>query len=184
MTRALLTLATVAVLGLLFFAMWKGWQHRGARQQWVLGAYPSPPEDPGPALLGPDTGLFVGMTVAGDWQDRVAVGDLSLRAAAELSLHAGGVLCAREGASDLWVPRQRLVGARTAQGLAGKVMTRDGLLVLRWAAGTGDTAGELDLGFRADDKGVYADYLAALAPGAGPTDSTPPSSTDTTEEST
>lgn len=163
MTRILLTLLTFAVLALIMFAMWRGWRRRGQRQAWLLAGYPRAPEDPGPVLLGPHTGLFVGMTMAGDWQDRVAAGDLGDRATAELSLHADGALCARQGATDLWVPRARLVHARTAQGLAGKVMTRDGLLVLRWTVGGPERSGELDLGFRADDKAVYADWLAALA---------------------
>jgi hypothetical protein len=68
------------------------------------------------------------------------------------------VLFDREGADPVWVPAESVVGARTDRAIAGKVMSRDGLLVVRWRLGEH----ELDTGFRGDDKDVYADWVEAL----------------------
>nr|WP_241249895.1 transporter [Rhodococcus sp. X156] len=155
----LLTLLTIAVLVLAVWAMYRGWTRRAQRQAEGLRGWPAPPAEVGPALLGPTTGFYIGTTMAGNWQDRVTVGDIGHRATAELSLHEAGVLLARQGCSDLWVPRNALVEVRTDNKLAGKVMTRDGLLVLRWRV----ASEEVDSGFRADDKTTYPEWLHALA---------------------
>lgn len=158
MTRVLLSLLVLLLLLLAVWGMYRGWRRRGQRQSAALGALPVAPTDPGPVLLGPATGLYVGSTVAGNWQDRIAVGDVGHRAAAELTLHADGVLLTRHGASDLWLPSATIESARTDSRLAGKVMTKDGLLVLRWRAG--QTL--VDSGFRGDDKAEYAAWVDAV----------------------
>lgn len=160
--RVLLSLLVLAVLVLAVWGMYRGWQHRGQRQAAQLADLPAAPADPGPVVLGPDSGLYVGSTLGGNWQDRIAVGDLGHRATAELSLHAGGVLVRRWGASSIWLPRAAVEQARTDNRLAGKVMTKDGLLVLRWRVGEQI----VDTGFRADDKRCYPAWVAALDPDA------------------
>ncbi len=157
--RVLLSLLVLALLLLAVWGMYRGWQHRGQRQAGGLGEFPAAPTDPGPILLGPETGLYVGSTIGGNWQNRVTVGDIGHRATAELTLHADGVLLSRQGASSLWLPRKTIDGARTDSRLAGKVMTKNGLLVLRWRVGL-ET---VDSGFRADDKASYPAWVGALA---------------------
>lgn len=157
MTRVLLTLAVVAVFLLCLYGMWRGWQRRARRQAAVLPAFPAPPAEVGATRL-ETTGVYVGTTLGGDWQDRVAVGDVGHRAEATLRLTDRGVLVERTGASPLWIPGGQVAGARTARGLAGKVMTADGLLVVRWRLG--DQV--LDTGFRGDDKDVYEQWVEAL----------------------
>ncbi len=157
--RILLSLLVLALLVLAVWGMYRGWQHRAQRQAAGLGEFPTAPADPGPILLGPETGLYVGSTLGGNWQDRIAVGDIGHRAAAELTLHPGGVLLSRHGPSSIWLPRDALASARTDNRLAGKVMTKDGLLVLRWCHG----AETVDTGFRADDKASYRAWVDALA---------------------
>ncbi|QFZ22083.1 PH-like domain-containing protein [Saccharothrix syringae] len=156
MSRVLLTLAVLAVFALCLYGMWRGWQNRKRRQA-DLPEFPQPPADPGATVL-ETTGVYVGTTVGDDWQDRVAVGDVGHRAEATLRLTEQGVLVERTGASPLWIPAARVEGARTARGLAGKVMTADGLLVVRWQLG--DRV--LDTGFRGDDKDVYEQWVRAL----------------------
>ena len=157
--RVLLSVLVLALLLLAVGGMYRGWQHRAQRQAAGLGEFPTAPTDPGPILLGPESGLYVGSTLGGNWQDRIAVGDIGHRATAELTLHPGGVLLSRHGASSIWLPRHALAGARTDNRLAGKVMTRDGLLVLRWCHG----AETVDTGFRADDKASYRGWVDTLA---------------------
>lgn len=160
MARLVLTLLIVAFFLFALYGMYRGWQNRAARQAAVLADFPPPP--PGAAeaetLLPPATGVYVGSTTAGDWQDRIAVGDIGHRANATLHLTAGGLLVERVGASPLWIPAAAIIAAGTAEGLAGKVMGPDGLLVVRWEHGEH----RLDTGFRGDDKELYQDWTSAL----------------------
>lgn len=158
MTRLLLTVAVVAFFVLCLAGMRWGWRNRARRQAAYLPALPTPPDDLADPLLPPLAGVYVGTTTAGDWQDRIVVGDLGHRAAAELALHPGGLLVDRTGASPLWIAAGSLVAARTDRALAGKAMGIDGLLVVRWRLG----AHELDTGLRADDKDEYPAWIEAI----------------------
>ncbi|GGM71102.1 transporter [Longimycelium tulufanense] len=166
MERILLTAAIFAFFVLCALGMWWGWRNRARRQAAVLPAFPQPPAGPAADRLPPATGVYVGTTTAGDWQDRIAVGDIGHRATATLRLTATGLLVEREGASPLWVPVTALRGARTDRALAGKVMGTDGLLVVTWQLGDH----LLDTGFRGDDKTTYSEWVSAvqaLAPASG-----------------
>ncbi|MEU7525506.1 transporter [Saccharothrix sp. NPDC042600] len=156
MTRVLLSLAILAVFLLCLYGMWRGWRNRAKRQA-ALPAFPQPPAATGAATL-ETTGVYVGTTLGDNWQDRVAVGDIGHRAEATLKLTDTGVLVERTGASPMWIPLEDVLDARTARGLAGKVMGPDGLLVLRWR-NAGHT---FDTGFRGDDKDVYEQWVQAL----------------------
>jgi hypothetical protein len=157
MTRVLLSLAVLAFFALCLYGMWHGWQRRARRQAAVLADFPAVPADPGAVLL-ETTGQYIGTTIGDNWQDRIAVGDIGHRAEAELRLTDQGVLIERAGASAVWIPRAEIESARTDRGLAGKVMTKDGLLVVRWRLGEQ----VVDTGFRGDDKDVYQNWVEAL----------------------
>jgi hypothetical protein len=157
MTRVLLSLAVLAFFALCLYGMWHGWQRRARRQAAVLDAFPTVPADTGAVLL-EATGQYIGTTIGDNWQDRIAVGDIGHRAEAVLRLTDQGVRIERSGASELWIPRSSVESARTDRGLAGKVMTKDGLLVVRWRLGEQ----LVDTGFRGDDKDVYEDWVVAL----------------------
>ncbi|MFT4126020.1 MAG: transporter [Gordonia sp. (in: high G+C Gram-positive bacteria)] len=139
----------------------RGWRNRGHRQTDVVGEIPAVPADVGDEFLGPDTGLYLGATLAPSWQNRIAVGDFGDRAAAALSGHDAGILITRSGASQIWIPRASLTAVRTERGHAGKVMSRDGVIVFRWLLPNGT---EVDSGFRADDKSIYARWIAEYEP--------------------
>lgn len=158
MLRLLLSLAALVVFALLVWGGSRGWRHRAERQEAVTGAFPPAPADPGPVLHGPTTGLYVGSTIAGDWQDRVTVGDIGHRAAGALTLHQHGLLVQRDGASSIWLPLSAVQGIRTDQKLAGKVTLKGGLLVLRWAVG----GAVVDTGFRGDGIDDYPGWLTAV----------------------
>ncbi|ACU39064.1 transporter [Actinosynnema pretiosum subsp. pretiosum] len=160
MTRTLLALLCLAVFVLIAYGMWHGWRKRARAQEQVLAQFPAPPAEQGEPVL-ETTGVYVGTTIGDDWQDRVAIGDIGHRAEAVLRLTGQGVLVERDGASPLWIPAADVRGARTARGLANKVMTADGLLVVRWQLG--DKV--LDTGFRGDDKDVYEQWVDALNAG-------------------
>ncbi|MGJ0121312.1 transporter [Williamsia sp. MIQD14] len=168
---AIVVLAWLGVIAL----MLRGWRNRARRQQDLLGAFPEVPLDPGALLFGPHTGLYVGSTVAPSWQDRVAVGDYGDRASTEFSAFDSGILLSRHGANPIWIPRESLVAVRTERGLAGKVMTADGVLVIRWRLPSGT---EIDSGVRADDKSVYPAWVDLDPAAAPPPTDDDPSVTD------
>ncbi len=165
MDRLILVLVLVALWALGIWAMRRGWRNRGRRQLGRVGHLPEPPSDLGPQVLEPTTGLYVGSTLAPSWQDRITVGDLGDRAAAEMTRFEAGVLLERTGASTLWIPHESISVIRTERGLAGKVMTADGLLVIRWTLPNGT---EVDTGFRGDDKSVYPAWTRPFERPANP----------------
>jgi hypothetical protein len=156
--RIVLTIAIVVFFVVCVLAMWWGYRNRAKRQDTVLPDFPQPPENLAEDLLEPATGVYISTTTAASWQDRIAIGDIGFRAAATVHLTGDGVLFDRKGAERVWIPADSVVSARTDRAIAGKVMARDGLLVVRWRLGEY----ELDTGFRGDDKDVYADWVTAL----------------------
>ncbi|MCZ0913288.1 MULTISPECIES: hypothetical protein [Gordonia] len=150
------------VLGLLsmFYLLITGNKKKQTAQAELIGELPSTPADPGAQQRGPDTGLYLGSTMAPSWQNRVVVGDISDRASATIAEFAAGVLISRQGASDIWIPREAITAVRTERGIAGKVMSADGVLVIRWVLPSGT---EIDSGIRADDKSIYPGWVNAFA---------------------
>ncbi|GGC59200.1 transporter [Hoyosella rhizosphaerae] len=157
MTRFLLTVLLLAVWALLVWMMIRAWRRRGELQEGIVGPLAPIPSDLGDPVLGPSEGLYVGSTLAPSWINRVAVGDLGDRANCELLAFNGGILLARQGASDVWIPKDQVLGLRTERGHAGKVMSKDGILIIRWRTSTG---AEIDSGVRAVDKHEYPQWLA------------------------
>ncbi|MFC4602693.1 transporter [Rhodococcus kronopolitis] len=154
--RLLLTLGFVVFWVVMVAAMYWGWKGRARRQADRVGALPAAPDDLGAQLIAPSSGLYVGSTMAPSWQDRIAVGDIGHRATCDLSRYEKGVLLERDGASAIWIPQESIRAIRTERGLAGKVMSKDGVLVIRWELPTGT---EIDTGFRGDDKSVYPAWV-------------------------
>lgn len=150
------------VLGLLsmFYLLITGNKKKQTAQAELIGELPAVPADPGAAQRGPDTGLYLGSTMAPSWQNRVVVGDISDRASASIAEFAAGILISRQGASDIWIPRESITAVRTERGIAGKVMSADGVLVIRWVLPSGT---EIDSGIRADDKSIYPGWVNAFA---------------------
>ena len=132
--RLLLTLATFGFAVGCALLMLRGWRSRQRRQADVPPP-PPVPDDPGPLLSDPVTGVFIGTTSESDWLDRIAVHTLSSRSAGTLALHGRGVLIARSGAPDLFLPYDVVLDAEPGDALAGKVVGRDGLLLVTWRLG-------------------------------------------------
>ncbi len=155
--RVLLTLGFALFWVAMVALMYWGWRGRAKRQQDRIGQLPAVPEHLGAQTIAPSTGLYVGSTLAPSWQDRIAVGDLGYRANCDLARYERGILMDRDGASPIWIPEESIRAIRTERGLAGKVMSKDGVLVIRWELPTGT---EIDTGFRGDDKSVYPIWVS------------------------
>ena len=73
-----------------------------------------------------------------------------------LTRYPEGILLERIRATPIWIPQESITAIRTERGIAGKVVARNGILAIRWRLPSGV---EIDTGFRADDRGEYADWL-------------------------
>lgn len=127
-------LLLLLLVPLLWGLMWWGWRNR-SRRQGDLAALPAVPETLGAATAGPSEAVYVSSTRSGDWLDRVVVHGLGERSAASVAVHPEGVLVARTGAPDVWVPAEALDDVRRDRGAAGKFVDAEGLVVLTWRLG-------------------------------------------------
>ncbi|TDD61210.1 hypothetical protein E1263_08465 [Kribbella antibiotica] len=131
---------TVLVIAAGYYAMWRGWRNRQARQSELAPL----PEVPADKIRGVE-GVYVATTSAGDWMDRIAVHELGVRSVADLAVSEAGLIFHRRGAADVFIPVDHLTGVRTDQGIAGKVTAeKSGLVVVTWS----HDGKELDTGFR------------------------------------
>ncbi len=154
------SLVMAAVLALLIALvirqMMRGWLRRAQRQVELVGALPPLPDSVGAALIPATKGLYVGSTIAPSWQDRIAVGDLGFRAKAVLTRYPEGIMLQRSGAGPIWIPDESITAIRTERGIAGKALTHDGILAIRWRLPSGT---EIDTGFRGDDRRELANWV-------------------------
>ncbi|MFD7703575.1 hypothetical protein [Streptomyces caelestis] len=161
-------------VALVYWLMREGWKWRGTLQGDLpeLPSRPSPattpdgggrpplpgtPDDPGPAKL-TMSGRYHGSTTAGQWLDRIVAHGLGTRSRAELTLTDAGLDVVRPGANDFFIPAHALRGARLDKGIAGKVLTEGGLLVVTWAHGER----QIDSGFRSDHAAEHNEWAEAL----------------------
>ncbi|MCV7222709.1 PH-like domain-containing protein [Mycolicibacterium elephantis] len=148
------------VIAVLIQAMIRGWRRRAERQAELIGALPPLPDTVGQAVVAPTKGLYVGSTLAPRWNDRVVVGDLGFRTKAVLTRYPEGIMVQRSGARPIWIPDESISAIRTERAIAGKALTHEGILAIRWRLPSGT---EIDTGFRADDRGEYARWLEEAA---------------------
>jgi hypothetical protein len=162
------------LIALVYWLMREGWKWRGTLQSDLpeLPARPSsvttpdggaePPQpgmptEPGEARL-TMSGRYHGSTTAGQWLDRIVAHGLGTRSRVELTLTDAGLDVVRPGATDFFVPTAQLREARLDKGIAGKVLTEGGLLVVTWAHG--DKL--IDSGFRSDRAAEHNEWVDTL----------------------
>lgn len=143
-------------VALVYWLMREGWKWRGTLQG-DLPELPSAPDDPGPARLSM-SGRYHGSTTAGQWLDRIVAHGLGTRSRVELTLTDAGLDVVRPGAADFFVPADRLREARLDKGIAGKVLTEGGLLVVTWAHGER----LIDSGFRSDHAAEHNEWVDVI----------------------
>ncbi|MET9444778.1 hypothetical protein [Streptomyces sp. NPDC006610] len=143
-------------VALVYWLMREGWKWRGTLQS-DLPELLTAPEETGPVKLSM-SGRYHGSTTAGQWLDRIVAHGLGTRSRAELTLTDAGLDVVRPGAADFFVPASALREARLDKGIAGKVLTEGGLLVVTWAHG--DRL--IDSGFRSDRAAEHPEWVAAI----------------------
>jgi len=152
-TRTVSVLLLLAAVGVVLTLMWLGWRRRGRKHD----VPPLPPVGSGADVRLTADGRYFGSTVSGQWLDRVVARGLGTRSTAELVLHHRGVDVVRPTGS-FCIPVAALRGARHEQGIAGKVVPPDGILVVTWQHG--DLL--LDSGFRLSRSAAHDDWITAL----------------------
>lgn len=155
-TYLVLAAVVVVLAGFAIRQMLKGWMHRVQRQAGAVGLLPALPDTVGPAIVSATKGLYVGSTLAPSWQDRIAVGSLGFRSKAVMTRYPEGIMLQLTGGSPIWIPDESITAIRTERAIAGKVLTYDGILAIRWRlpSGTG-----IDTGFRSDDRRELAKWV-------------------------
>ncbi len=148
------------VIAVLIQAMMRGWRRRAQRQAEMIGTLPPLPDSVGAAIIPATKGLYVGSTLVPHWNDRVAVGDLGYRTKAVLTRYPEGIMLQRSGAGPIWIPDDAITAIRTEKGVAGKVVTPEGVLAIRWRLPSGT---EIDTGFRADNRAEYDRWVKETA---------------------
>ncbi|MGW0947524.1 PH-like domain-containing protein [Streptomyces sp. NPDC002623] len=143
-------------VALVYWLMREGWKWRGTLQG-DLPDLSTAPDDLGPVRLSM-SGRYHGSTTAGQWLDRIVAHGLGTRSRVELTLTDAGLDVVRPGATDFFVPAGALREARLDKGIAGKVLSEGGLLVVTWAHG--DKL--LDSGFRSDRAAEHNEWVATL----------------------
>lgn len=146
----------VLFVALVYWLMREGWKWRGTLQG-DLPELPSAPDVPGPARLSM-SGRYHGSTTAGQWLDRIVAHGLGTRSRVELTLTDAGLDVVRPGATDFFVPTTQLREARLDKGIAGKVLTEGGLLVVTWAHGER----LIDSGFRSDHAAEHNEWVDVI----------------------
>lgn len=157
-----LVMAAVVALLVVFLIrqMLRGWAHRAGRQAEQIGTLPSLPDTVGPVTIPATKGLYVGSTLAPHWNDKVAAGGLGFRAKAVLTRYPEGIMLQRSGFGPIWIPEDSITAVRTERAIAGKALTHDGILAIRWTLPSGT---EIDTGFRADNRAEYDRWLEEKA---------------------
>ena len=154
--RILPGLLTLLLVVVIFAMMWWGWRNKLKRQD-AVAALPEVPAGLGEAAISVP-GLYVVTTSAGDWLDRMAVHGLGIRTPAVVHVYAAGVVLERKGAQDIFIARDALAEVAARNGMAGKFVEKEGLVVIGWRLA--DTA--VDTGFRTTQAAAKRPLIEAL----------------------
>lgn len=144
--RILLVLLMLAIIGLVFWGMRRGWKGRQSRQIDIPAPAESGPVDANYPVRA--SGQFIGSARGGDWLDRIAVHDLGVRSRGWANVGEAGVWFDRIGARSVFIPARTMRDVRIDRGIAGIVRERDAFVVVTWQLG--DT--QIDTGFRVDEQ--------------------------------
>ena len=157
MNRTLFTVIVVAIVIIVFLAMWLGWRARARRDAGVAASSVRPVGE----LIAEFAGvLYVATTPVGEPLTRVAAPGLRYRGRAEIMVRRDGVSVAIAGEDPTYIEASQLRGSDSAGRRVGKAVERDGLALLRWVS-TADSR-ELESSFRFESKADQHRFAAAI----------------------
>jgi hypothetical protein len=154
------TLVIVAVVIVVFGAMWLGWRRRARRDSALQPA--TIPRELGTIHL--DTDLFyVATTEHAQPLERLAIRGLSFRGRAHVTVADSGVAIGVSGEPDVFIPAHVIDSVATANVTIDRVVESDGLVRLSWHITAGSDSGPLvDSYLRTIDPGDRAKLIAAV----------------------
>ena len=100
-------------------------------------------------------GIYVSTTKARQPLERVTVHNMGARSEVTVRLGSDRIQLVRSGATSFEIPMQSVLQITTARGMAGKVVGRNGLSVIRWRLGER----ELDTGIRFHTRDDHNEFL-------------------------
>lgn len=168
MTRPVFLIVMIAIAAIALMGMWLAWRARTRRG---AGA-----TDAGTPLVGEAIAAFprvsyVSTTPAGSPFERLAIPGLTYKGYAAVTVRSDGVEIAVTGETPVRISRDLLSGTDVARGRIGKVVDRDGLLLLRWRLGpqgaraTGASDVESSFRFRDPSEQLgFADAIDQISP--------------------
>src|SRR5690554_6330107 len=149
MDRPLLMTLTVAFLLVLLVLMLIGWRRR-QRSQAGLPRPLALPADAADATM-TVAAFYVATTMAGDPLNRIAVPELGYRARATLGVAEDGLRLAIPGQATILIPVSAIVAVEKATWTIDRAVEEDGLTLVQWTLGEGETATVVDSYFRVSD---------------------------------
>ena len=149
----------VVVIAVVIQLMMRAWHRRAKQQQELIGSLPELPDEVSTATI-TTRGLYCGCTMAPAWNERITAGDLGYRSKAVLTRYPEGIMMERVRAQPIWIPQTSIMAIRIERGIAGKVVARIGILVIRWRL---PSRVEIDTGFRANNRSEYDGWLEEAA---------------------
>lgn len=124
-------LLALAIIVLVLGALLRSWRLR-TRRDVSLGIL-AVPVDLGRADLEVDS-LYVATTPVGQPHERLAIRGLAFRGAAHVEVHRTGIVLRIVGERASFIPADRISAAGSASFAIDRVVERDGLVVVTWAA--------------------------------------------------
>lgn len=166
MGKLITAIVCLAIVALCIYGMRRGWRSRLARQANMFGSLKEVPERyEGLTADAAFEGEYVSTTIFGNWLDRVGFDSLGFKSKSTLLIYPDSIIFTRNGAKDLWIPAKKLSVITTDRGMAGKVVEKDGLVVIGWTL----DGHRVQTGFRtryAQDKKAALQELRRIAPNA------------------
>lgn len=153
-----LIILLLVVIAVVFMAL--GWRNRRRRQA-ALDVVPVPPSEIGEEFAR-EQALYVATTLADQPLERVVVGGLGFRAAAELVLARGGIVLLLAGRAPAFIPLADIRGVGLSSYTIDKGVGEGGLVFVRWALG--ETL--VDSFLRSEHPERLLDLLTELSPAA------------------
>lgn len=166
----------IAIVVVVFLAMWFAWRARAKRDADVLGAESAPSGE----LLGEFAANYVATTPEGEPLVRVSAPGLRYRGPAEISVRRDGVTVAVAGERPVHVSASQLLGGGSAQVRIDRVVEPGGLALLKWQA----AGRSLESSFRFARAEEHEAFTAALDAVTEPATSAQAESHQTTADTT
>jgi len=151
--RIALTLGVVAFVAFIFLLMRRGWLRKISNQS-AIAQPKSVPSDF--EFVTEIEGRYLASTLASDWLSRIAVHGLGLPARGTVRIGPMGLVIARTGSEDIFIPKSDVIAVRADRAIAGRAFEKDGIAIISWKLGDSF----IDSGFRAD---VTEQHIALLS---------------------